>query len=573
MTNHPQQNLNLARRLRPQTFDAVIGQDLSISMLKNSLYQKIYFPAYLLTGQRGCGKTTSARIFAAAINCMHLPQFQQNPHETIPCLTCTSCKAMQAGNHPDFIEIDAASNTGVDNVRAIIEAASFVPLLGQKKLYLIDEAHMLSKAAFNAFLKLLEEPPTTALFMLATTELHKIPDTVLSRCIKLSFKALAPETLTEYLIKVCSEEGISIEVDAISCIVNEAEGSARDALTILEQIRYSAPSLTKEKVLSLLGKVNMPTFFTLVGHMIRRQPAELLEHLHHIHFEQQNPQYFWQSLLLILRGLLWTTYNPQACPPLLQQYYDLLIALARECSTQRIHALLQLFWSQEPLLLQTHKKHMLIELIMLQACEQQAIPDPEALKTLLNQYDGVQAEPQQTLPKDTPLAATKPSVQPVPQPQPTPLTSIQEKSLQPDTWHEYLEKLSKANTDHILIAIFKQAYLKEIRQKTLLIALKTNNAFLVDKLQATRGIWLPILKEFFPDCTDVEFTSQPQEITPTIAKPTAPTEQPPPPKAPPAKQPAAPNALSVEGNPDWPLANLLLKHFPGTLKKVETSSS
>src|SRR5579863_6898764 len=183
-------SLNLSRKWRSQNFDQIIGQDLSVRILKNSLYLGHYFPVYLFAGQRGCGKTSTARVFAAAINCRELSAFQKDPKKSVPCLVCDSCIAMQEGKHPDFIEIDAASYTGVDHMRNIIESSSLLPIMGTKRVYLIDEAHMLSKAAFNAALKILEEPPATALFILATTNPHKIIDTVRSRCFQLFFTAI-----------------------------------------------------------------------------------------------------------------------------------------------------------------------------------------------------------------------------------------------------------------------------------------------------------------------------------------------------------------------------------------------
>ena len=193
------ENLNLARKLRPKNFDQIVGQSLSVRILKNGLYLNTFFPVYLFSGQRGCGKTTSARVFAAAINCQKLSDFQGNPKQPIPCYECNSCINMVAGKHPDFIEIDAASHTGVDNVRQIIESSSFMPLMGRKKIYLIDEAHMLSKAAFNAFLKILEEPPATVLFILATTDIQRIIDTVRSRCFQIFFSSIAEVDLVNYL--------------------------------------------------------------------------------------------------------------------------------------------------------------------------------------------------------------------------------------------------------------------------------------------------------------------------------------------------------------------------------------
>lgn len=183
--------LNLARKWRSKDFGSIIGQDLSVRMLKNTLYLGNFFPVYLFSGQRGCGKTTTARVFATAVNCDVLSDFQGEPKShTIPCGLCPSCLEMRAGKHPDFIEIDAASHTGVDNVRQIIEASSLLPLMGKKKIYLIDEAHMLSKAAFNAFLKILEDPPGSVIFILATTDPQKIIETVRSRCFSSFFLRL-----------------------------------------------------------------------------------------------------------------------------------------------------------------------------------------------------------------------------------------------------------------------------------------------------------------------------------------------------------------------------------------------
>src|SRR3990167_2642348 len=230
--------LNLARKWRSKRFDEIVGQPLPVRMLKNSLFLSQFFPVYLFAGQRGCGKTTTARVFAAAINCERLPLFQKNPREELlPCLVCTSCKAMASGDHPDFIEMDAASNTGVDNVRLIIDAASLLPVLGHKKIYLIDEAHMLSKAAFNAFLKLLEEPPASVLFMLATTEPDKILDTVRSRSFQIFFNFVDNLELTYLLERICIKEGIKYSFDALELISRESEGSVRDAQNILERVR------------------------------------------------------------------------------------------------------------------------------------------------------------------------------------------------------------------------------------------------------------------------------------------------------------------------------------------------
>jgi DNA polymerase-3 subunit gamma/tau len=280
-----QTNLNLARKLRPQTFDTIIGQDISVRMLKNGLYLRKFFPVYLFAGQRGCGKTSTARVFATAINCHTLELFQQKPTQyPVPCLTCDSCHAMLHSQHPDFIEIDAASNTGVDNVRQIIETASYIPLSGRKKIYLIDEAHMLSKAAFNAFLKILEEPPVTVHFILATTELQKIPETVLSRCFQLTFNAINHDSLKTYLLKVCETENVRIDNAALDVLIDETDGSARDALNLLEQVRFSTDYVTIEALLMILGKVSTNVMVTLFEHIVDNKPQQVLQHLRSVDF-------------------------------------------------------------------------------------------------------------------------------------------------------------------------------------------------------------------------------------------------------------------------------------------------
>ena len=236
--------LNLARKWRSRTFDEIVGQDMAVSMLRNSLYKNHFFPVYLFAGQKGCGKTSSARILAAAANCAELSTFQSDPgKQAVPCLKCDSCSSMYNGTHPDFIEIDAASHTGVDDVRALLESCSFMPLMGSKKVYLIDEAHMLSKAAFNAFLKVLEEPPAQVLFMMATTELHKIPETVRSRCFQLHFNPIDRSLLHAHLTTICAEENIVCDPDALTLILQETDGSARDAINLLEQVRFASDTI------------------------------------------------------------------------------------------------------------------------------------------------------------------------------------------------------------------------------------------------------------------------------------------------------------------------------------------
>ncbi len=344
--------LNLARKWRSKQFNQVVGQELPVRMLQNSLYVGQIFPVYLFSGQRGCGKTTTARIFASALNCDQLEFFKKDPkHYIIPCLTCASCLAMAAGNHPDFIEIDAASHTGVDNVRQIIDAASLLPVMGSKRVYLIDEAHMLSKAAFNAFLKILEEPPSSVVFMLATTDPEKILDTVRSRCFQLFFTAIKSDPLVEHLKEVCVAENIEFEISALETIVQETQGSARDALNLLEQVRFSSSKVTNDAVLMVLGHLPEALLFDLVQSVIQKNNSSCMEVLSIVHDGSYTPLLIWQKFQELVRALLALKNNVKPCA----HYHDKerMLFLAQASSSNDLIKYLQILYDYEMVLLKS----------------------------------------------------------------------------------------------------------------------------------------------------------------------------------------------------------------------------
>lgn len=243
----------LAQKWRSHAFDDVVGQDLSVKILKNSLYRETLFPVYLFAGQRGCGKTSMARIFASALQCEKYTQFQKDPQTCMPCATCPACCAVREGSHPDVIEIDAASHTGVENIRQLIDAAMFFPALGKWKVYVIDEAHMLSRAAFNALLKILEEPPRHVIFILATTDYSKIIDTVRSRCFQMFFDPIDQCAVIKRLQQICAAEHIAYEDSALAIIAQHCEGSLRDAITLLERVSFAYTHIAAQDVYTTLG--------------------------------------------------------------------------------------------------------------------------------------------------------------------------------------------------------------------------------------------------------------------------------------------------------------------------------
>ena len=242
----------LARKYRPQTFAELIGQDAMVKTLANAIARGRIAHAFLLTGVRGVGKTSTARLIAKALNCIG-PDGNGGPTIT-PCNVCEQCRAISEGRHIDVIEMDAASHTGIDDIREIIDAVRYASVSARYKIYIIDEVHMLSKAAFNALLKTLEEPPEHVKFLFATTEVNKVPVTVLSRCQRFDLRRIPAQTLAAHYSEVSRAEGVEVEPEALGMIAKAAEGSARDGLSILDQaIAHGAGIVTADQVRDMLG--------------------------------------------------------------------------------------------------------------------------------------------------------------------------------------------------------------------------------------------------------------------------------------------------------------------------------
>ena len=238
--------LALYRKYRPKIFDEVIGQDHIVKTLINQIKLDKISHAYLFTGSRGTGKTSTAKIFARAINCM-------NPVNGSPCGECEVCKSLE-GTNIDVLEIDAASNNGVDEIRDLREKVKYPPVVGKYKVYIIDEVHMLSSSAFNALLKTLEEPPKHTVFILATTEVHKLPATILSRCLRFDYKLVSLDDLSSLLKRVLDSENIKYDAQSINTLARAGEGSVRDTLSIADRcVSFAGDTLTYEKVISVLG--------------------------------------------------------------------------------------------------------------------------------------------------------------------------------------------------------------------------------------------------------------------------------------------------------------------------------
>ena len=292
--------LSLYRKYRPQQFTGVVGQDAIVRALGNQILGDKTAHAYLFTGTRGTGKTSVAKIFARAVNCENIQP------DGSPCCECDMCRGIADGSLMNVVEIDAASNNGVDNVRTIIEEIAYRPQSGRRKVYIIDEVHMLSGGAFNALLKTLEEPPDYALFILATTEVGKVPITILSRCQRYDFHRMPVETIVSRMQTVLSQEGYEAEEKALSFVARQADGSMRDALSLLDQCLAFNPGeiLTYDKAIDVLGAVDVSVFASMMEHITGGDLGSVIRLLDDIVMKGREIQAFVTDFISYLRDLL-----------------------------------------------------------------------------------------------------------------------------------------------------------------------------------------------------------------------------------------------------------------------------
>jgi DNA polymerase-3 subunit gamma/tau len=296
--------LVLARKWRPRTFDQMVGQEFISRTLKNAVQTEHVAHAFLFAGSRGVGKTSAARILAKCLNCDHGPAPE-------PCNECSSCREIDEGRSMDVYEIDGASNTSVDDIRELRENIKYLPRAGKRRVYIIDEVHMLSKSAFNALLKTLEEPPDHVIFIFATTEPHKVPETIQSRCQRFDFRRIPKAKILERLQEMAREEGYEIEAHALSAVAKAAGGSMRDAQSLLDQvISYCGTSVPDEAVAEILGVAGREYFYKISGAVLGQDPGACIEALDQVYRCGYDMNQFYQDLLEHFRNLLMARLLP-----------------------------------------------------------------------------------------------------------------------------------------------------------------------------------------------------------------------------------------------------------------------
>ena len=414
----------LYRKWRPNNFDEVKGQDVIVQTLRNQVIYNRIGHAYLFCGTRGTGKTSIAKLFAKTVNCQH-------PVDGNPCNECPSCRSINEQRSMDVIEIDAASNNGVDHIREIREQVQYAPIEGRYKVYIIDEVHMLSSGAFNALLKTLEEPPSYVIFILATTEKHKIPVTILSRCQKYDFKRISLDTITNHLTELMEKEGISAEEKALRYIARAADGSMRDALSLLDQCIafYLNQTLTYDNVLEVLGTVDTSVFSNLLRHILHRNTGAVLDVIDQIIIEGRELSQFLADFLWYLRNLL-ILKDQQGMEDSLDLSSEAIAILKEEAAMIDSSTLLRFIRILSDLSTQIRnatQKRVLLEVGFIKLCTPQMETDTESLLERLRQLEKQVAEGipvtqvSPTIPgtfassADRPMAGISPSAQSSPE--------------------------------------------------------------------------------------------------------------------------------------------------------------
>ena len=378
----------LYRKFRPDCFEDVKGQEHIVTTLRNQIKSERIGHAYLFCGTRGTGKTTVAKIFAKAVNCEH-------PVDGSPCRECAICKSIAAGVSMNVIEIDAASNNGVDNIREIVDEVSYSPTEGRYKVYIIDEVHMLSIGAFNALLKTLEEPPSYVIFILATTEAHKIPITILSRCQRYDFRRVTVDTITDRLRELMDIEQVTVEDRALRYIAKTADGSFRDALSLLDQCIafHFGQELTYDKVLDVLGAVDTEVFSRLFGYVLEQDVLGCISLLEEIVMQGRELTQFVTDFTWYLRNLL-LVKTSDAIEEIIDVSSENLLRLkeeAQKANPDVVMRYIRIFSELSGQIKYAAQKRILIEIALIKLCrpsmETDTVSLSERVRTLEDKLD------------------------------------------------------------------------------------------------------------------------------------------------------------------------------------------
>ncbi|MBQ8338478.1 MAG: DNA polymerase III subunit gamma/tau [Oscillospiraceae bacterium] len=462
----------LYRKWRPMIFDDVIGQDYIVTVLKNQIASGKIGHAYLFTGSRGTGKTTCAKIFSKAVNCL-------NHVSGDPCLECDNCKSIQNGSAIDVVEIDAASHTGVDNIREIMEESVYLPAVCKYRVYSIDEVHMLSTSAFNALLKIMEEPPAHIIFILATTEVHQVPVTIISRCQRFDFSRIEDSLIIEQLLKVSAGEGINLENDAAAVIARLADGGMRDALSLLDQCASFDNNVTREVVSSVSGQADRSFILKVADAVINENAAEAVSLAAKAHSGSLSFSFIVSELTALYRDIMIAksvgTKKAELFP--IGSDLQLIAAYAEKMSLSQIMFCIDTLSEALNTIGKSSYPNILFEQCLIRLCSPFLSADNDALLRRIEKLEqrllsvptdfspfsaSQTAKPAAEVKREASKPADEPKKEaPAPAPAPQPAFSASAEGKQPFTiWDKVLELLSKTNPPLVAALKMSTAYIE-----------------------------------------------------------------------------------------------------------------
>jgi DNA polymerase-3 subunit gamma/tau len=453
----------IARKWRPQSFDQLIGQTHISQTLQNALKNGRLPHALLFTGPRGTGKTSSARILAKSVRCPQAVDF-------VPCNICSDCIDITASRSVDVIEIDGASNNGVDAIRELRDTVSYMPSSGKYKVYIIDEVHMLSTAAFNALLKTLEEPPAHVIFVMATTEVHKIPQTILSRCQRFDFRSIPTRQITERLKSICTAENVSAEDDALWIIARQGDGSMRDSQSLLDQvITFANGPLTRENVVQILGLTDRSLLLEALSSLVLRDEKCIFSVLEKVQLAGYEPTLFLNDLLENVRNLLLVKVSQGAKTPILElpeSELRYLADLAAQATEEDLHLLFDMALKAAGDAKQSSEPRLVLEMGLLRMVKAPLMVDLKSLLSGQGQLIAQATAPQMTVAKKAPT--------PVPAAAPSPM------SLSPtERWLEFVKVVR--SSDALFAAKIEHLMLISFRDKHVSLGIPPKMVFLKDQ--------------------------------------------------------------------------------------------
>ena len=439
----------LYRKWRPLTFDDVVSQPHITTTLTNQIISGKTAHAYLFTGSRGTGKTSCARIFAKTINCL-------NMQDGKPCLECEICKGADSGTLSDIIEIDAASNNGVDDIRELRDAAIFTPEKCKYKVYIIDEVHMLSTNAFNALLKIMEEPPSYVKFILATTEVHKVPATILSRCQRYDFRRILTEDIVERLLYISGEENIKLEKDAAQLIARIADGGMRDALSLLDQCVAFSDNVNLETVSSAAGIAGRDYLFDIMDAIISQNASAAISIIDKLYSMSKDMQRLCEELLAQMRNVMLVKTVPDqkdllACLP---DEANKLLEFSKKINLEEILNKLTILQECNERLTRSLSKRIELEICLIKLCTQGVAISQPVISTdnsdIIDRLNAVEQSIKNGVVASAKKAVKKPvqavSNTPTPAEQTVDMSKIKPDMLKPlDCWPDILEKFNEVN--------------------------------------------------------------------------------------------------------------------------------